>query len=329
MTTTTTTEIASKKEERGEERTGEENGEIDYSKITEMDLELKSFKCPRCELVFETTNDLFVHMRDTYSDPTVCQLCGKNLNCMANVLSHSYLHQGIKPYKCPKCKYATRTRFNLRVHFGSCAKIEKFSYKRGTGTRKRKMNNGDNQRSNKRRRTSNYQRNRNNKRSMQLQQNDINGFVVSDNNNNNNIQYQQQQNNINSIIYNDDIRNQLPDSGPPTNQNRDTSCLIQVHLQHFPRPNQVNNNIAAQQQQQIGVNNSTNRYYQQNNNNNNNNNNTNINNQIIPQQQPPTNTDISQFYNNIPPQTQQQQPQEQAIPYTITDIPKEQKPQES
>eukprot|EP01084_Bolivina_argentea_P001540 2846_1 len=104
--------------------------EINYNNITEMDLELKEFKCPRCDLIFSTQNDLFVHMRAVHKNPTICQLCKTNLNCLANLLSHSYIHQGIKPYICPKCKYSTRTRFNLRVHLGSCAKIEKFSYKR-------------------------------------------------------------------------------------------------------------------------------------------------------------------------------------------------------
>eukprot|EP01083_Nonionella_stella_P041628 112797_1 len=193
----------------------------DYSNITEMDLELKEFQCPRCDLVFPTTNELFIHMRETYTDPTVCQLCGKNLNCMANVLSHSYLHQGIKPYKCPKCKYSTRTRFNLRVHFGSCAKIEKFSYKRGNARKKRKTK---------------KDKKRNTKSNIQST-NDGNMITVQPN-----------------PMYDHDLLNRLVDAGLPT-KNRDISCLVQVHIQHFPRATTTNyqQEVTRNHQQQISV----------------------------------------------------------------------------
>ena len=214
----------------------QEDETMDYSNWTEADLELKSFKCPRCDQEFKTTNDLFVHMRETYSDPTICQLCGKNLNCMANILSHSYLHQGIKPYQCPKCKYSTRTRFNLKVHFGSCTGVEKFTYKRGRGTRngrrKRKTdnNNNDNNRI-KKRRTS---------------QNRNNSSMIGNRNIGNNMMY----------IDNDDLLYQLPDSGVSTMINRDISCLIQLHIQHFPR------SINSKQINQGNNANNTNAYYQ-------------------------------------------------------------------
>ena len=241
-------------------------------------------------------------MRDSYADPTVCQLCGKNLNCMANVLSHSYLHQNIKPYKCPKCKYATRTRFNLRVHFGSCAKIEKFSYKRGTtnGRKRKSNNNGAHNNPNKRRRKSNR-----NKTSTTHSQQDLNGFIVGDQ------QIQYQQNNINTMMYNDDLLNQLPDSGPSSINDRDTSCLVQVHIQHFPRSNQINTNL----------NSSTDRYYQQQSQNNNNNNTTK---QMQSQQFP--STDIKQFYNQ--PQTETQPQQQQQIQFTVADVQKPQQQQQ-
>lgn len=102
----------------------------DWSQITEADLELKEFECPRCLDKFKSTSELFRHMRKKYDDPLVCQECKKVWKDMANMLSHSYLHRGLKPYKCPKCTFSTRTRFNLRVHFGSCARLQKFSYKR-------------------------------------------------------------------------------------------------------------------------------------------------------------------------------------------------------
>lgn len=114
----------------------------DLSAMKEFDLELKEFACPRCDQKFKTSNDLFRHMREAYECPTECHICDKKLKCMANVLSHSYVHKGIKPYKCPKCDYETRTRFNLRVHLGSCAKIQKFVYVRGGHShKKRKLNN--------------------------------------------------------------------------------------------------------------------------------------------------------------------------------------------
>lgn len=104
--------------------------EQDWSHITDTDLELKEFKCPRCSMIYDTTTDLFEHMRDTYGDPTVCHVCGKDLKSMSSVLSHSYIHQDVKPYHCPKCNYKTRTRGNLRVHFRNCAKIPKCMDKR-------------------------------------------------------------------------------------------------------------------------------------------------------------------------------------------------------
>jgi len=231
------TETTLKKEETTKE-------EPDWSHITEADLELKEFKCPRCSKAFKTTNDLFVHMRETYEDPTVCQVCGKNLNCMANVLSHSYLHQDVKPYHCPKCKYKTRTRFNLRVHFGSCAKLEKFSYKRGHCSKRRRTINTKNRKRAK----------RVNKRKIDL---DDSGIL--------------------SHMY-DDILNQLADSGPYNDGERDVSCLVQVHIQHFPRTNA----------------NGTDRFYQQN---------------EAPKrhqvQEVPPITDVSQFYAGVQPQQPQ------------------------
>eukprot|EP01084_Bolivina_argentea_P001541 2847_1 len=194
-----------------------ESEEMDYTNITEMDLELKEFKCPRCEEIFSTSSDLFIHMRKTYEDPTICQLCQKNLNCMANVLSHSYLHQDIKPYKCPKCKYSTRTRFNLRVHLGSCAKIERFSYKRGNATKRRKTDSSKSK-----------------KRNNMTPKKNNNEFIANEN---------EEIGNINTIhMYSDDALGQLIDSGPISGD-RDTSCLIQVHIQHFPR---ATNNITNQ-----------------------------------------------------------------------------------
>ena len=101
-------------------------------KVEEIDFELSEFKCPRCDEIFKTTNDLFGHMREKHENPTKCHVCGKQMNAMANLLSHSYIHTGERPYKCPNCDYTTRTRFNLKVHFGSCAEIDKFSYRRST-----------------------------------------------------------------------------------------------------------------------------------------------------------------------------------------------------
>lgn len=105
--------------------------EQDWSHITEADLELKEFQCPRCSNVFKTTRELYTHMRETYAKPEVCHVCGKNFktkNCinLANLLHHSYIHRNIKPYHCPKCNYQGRTRGNLQTHFGRCAKVVKF-----------------------------------------------------------------------------------------------------------------------------------------------------------------------------------------------------------
>ena len=180
---------------------------VDWSKVTEADLELKEFKCPRCDQVFSSTSDLFVHMRHAYKDPTLCKVCGKNMNCMANILSHSYLHDGIKPYKCPKCDYCTRTRFNLRVHFGACAKVEKFCYKRGAHQKKKKY-------------APSYKKRRvHSKTSIQKSDFIGNGENILD------IPMPSQH----------DIISQLVDAGPDMNANRDISCLIRCHVGHFPR----------------------------------------------------------------------------------------------
>jgi len=186
----------------------DEKEQTDWSHITEADLELKEFKCPRCNEIFPTTSDLFVHMRQTYKDPTLCKVCGKNLNCMANILSHSYLHQGIKPYKCPKCTYCTRTRFNLRVHFGSCAKIEKFSYKRGAHQKKNRY------------KPSQKRRKRNGSKQKSIKESD---FMCT------------RANIVKQSICDHDIMSHLVDSGPDLNANRDISCLIRCHVGHFPR----------------------------------------------------------------------------------------------
>ena len=174
---------------------------VDYSQWTEKDLELKNFKCPRCLLVFPTSSDLFAHMRATYEDPTTCQTCDKDLRSMANLLSHSYTHTGLRPYKCPKCQYATRTRFNLRVHFGSCADLEQFSYKRGhfknlfkDKRRKRKLN-------------SETAINRKSKiRRL----------------------------NSRTAETTDDALHQLTKTDP-FGASSDVSCLVRVHIQYFPR----------------------------------------------------------------------------------------------
>eukprot|EP00485_Elphidium_margaritaceum_P006484 CAMPEP_0202685774 /NCGR_PEP_ID=MMETSP1385-20130828/1611_1 /ASSEMBLY_ACC=CAM_ASM_000861 /TAXON_ID=933848 /ORGANISM="Elphidium margaritaceum" /LENGTH=318 /DNA_ID=CAMNT_0049340209 /DNA_START=68 /DNA_END=1024 /DNA_ORIENTATION=+ len=111
--------------------------------LTEYDLELKAFECPRCELRFESTVLLFDHMRVAHEDPTVCHVCHKDLKAMPNILSHSYLEKGIKPYKCPKpgCDYSCRTRFNIKTHLASCAGIQKFRYHRPSKRPKTSGNN--------------------------------------------------------------------------------------------------------------------------------------------------------------------------------------------
>eukprot|EP01083_Nonionella_stella_P001969 5665_1 len=109
--------------------------------ITEQDLELKEFECPRCDQKFNSTTALYIHMRNQYTNPTNCHVCGKNLNALPNILSHSYIHKNIKPYKCPTtdCKYQSRTRYNLKVHLASCAGIEKFRAAKRKKTKKIKM----------------------------------------------------------------------------------------------------------------------------------------------------------------------------------------------
>eukprot|EP01084_Bolivina_argentea_P107501 192202_1 len=107
--------------------------------ITEKDLELKQFTCPRCQFTINCSADLFSHMRANHQDPTVCHLCGRDLKSLTNLLSHYYVHKDIKPYKCPNpmCNYSSRTKFNLKVHLVGCAGIEKFQYGRKKGAKLR------------------------------------------------------------------------------------------------------------------------------------------------------------------------------------------------
>lgn len=51
--------------------------------LTEKDLELTQFKCPRCEVTHKTTSELFTHMRSMHAEPKKCLVCDKKFNCMA------------------------------------------------------------------------------------------------------------------------------------------------------------------------------------------------------------------------------------------------------
>merc|ERR1712058_4689 len=68
------------------EKDQDEEKQQDWSQITEADLELKEFECPRCLGKFKSSSDLFRHMRKVYEDPLTCQVCGKVWKDMANML---------------------------------------------------------------------------------------------------------------------------------------------------------------------------------------------------------------------------------------------------
>lgn len=231
-----------------------EKNQSELENLTEMDLELKHFKCPRCPLTFQSTHELFTHMRQKYKQPTKCHECGKQLRCMANILSHSYVHTGEKPYICPNCGYSTRTRFNLRVHLGSCAGIEKFTYHRnGSGSNKRvnpygkQFSNYENRRSRKRRKIAN-----NKKSSKNINSKNANEINLQANNN-------VHDTNVitdNNVVLHD-LLYMLKDSGKANNE-RNESCLIQVHISSIPIKN--NNNLLTvydekeQQERQMKMN---------------------------------------------------------------------------
>lgn len=154
--------------------------------INEKDLELKEFECPRCDEKYKTTTALFTHMRQQHENPTICHICNKQMNALPNVLSHSYIHKNIKPYKCFNCSYQSRTRFNLKVHLGSCAGIQKFKYRKRQKTTKKC------------------------KSRSQISQNQ-------------------------SITTNNQtIMNEIVDSGPNEDQNRDDTFLIILHKDYIP-----------------------------------------------------------------------------------------------
>ena len=111
---------------------------LSVDSITEKDLELKEFCCPRCNNKFDTSNKLFIHMRAKHPHPNTCHICSRTFNSMPTLLSHSYIERDIKPYKCLKtdCNYSCRTRFNLKIHMASCLNIEKFTNLKGNRNRK-------------------------------------------------------------------------------------------------------------------------------------------------------------------------------------------------
>ena len=49
----------------------------------------RSYKCPYCDKVFTRTN--------------------------SELQKHMWIHEGVKPYKCPVCTYACRSKNNLQV----------------------------------------------------------------------------------------------------------------------------------------------------------------------------------------------------------------------
>ena len=189
--------------------------------MTEMDLELESIGCPRCSKSFKNSNQLFIHMRSEHNNPTTCHICNKDLKCMANILSHHYVHLKLKPYSCPKCKYATRTRFNLKVHIGSCCDIKKFKYERGNSKRKNKSRN----------------------KSKKL----INSGII------NGTQYYSH--NTNNIFAPNDLIHMIPDLGINTNNDNkpiNFKTIIQVYLKDIPPSNNnIPINIPINQQSMI------------------------------------------------------------------------------
>lgn len=176
----------------------------EFETMSESDLELKEFECPRCNKKFGCTMDLFAHMRQTYSTPTICHICNKNLNALPNILSHSYIHKNMKPYKCPKadCNYESRTRFNLKVHLGSCAGIKAFQCRRRL-RKKRKI------------KTEQVHSNSNNDRNWMIKPMFMNEAY-----------------NIHTPNY--DILNEIHDSGPHNDTNRDDTYLIIIHKDYIP-----------------------------------------------------------------------------------------------
>ena len=86
-----------------------------------VDLELKEFKCPRCDNILKTKKELILHMKNNHDNPTQCHFCSKKFTHINNLLPHIYLHLNIKPYKCIKCnEYQSRTIYELKNHFRKC-----------------------------------------------------------------------------------------------------------------------------------------------------------------------------------------------------------------
>ena len=59
------------------------------------------------------------HLR---SKQVQCEVCHKKFRIPQNLIEHSYIHEGIKPYKCRKCGKTIRHKTTYLKHLKTCEK---------------------------------------------------------------------------------------------------------------------------------------------------------------------------------------------------------------
>lgn len=87
----------------------------------------EAVECPECKLTFEGHAKLRRHIAGAHSQvargervgrkTTKCPHCDKVFQgSNRDLRKHMWIHEGIKPFKCPMCPYSCRSKFNLNSH---------------------------------------------------------------------------------------------------------------------------------------------------------------------------------------------------------------------
>lgn len=80
----------------------------------------KRFKCELCNKKFSLPSLLNQHQKEVHENPNSfsCQVCDKKFNYKTNLLSHMKTHEKdrAKPFKCPRCDYATDSQERFSKH---------------------------------------------------------------------------------------------------------------------------------------------------------------------------------------------------------------------